>query len=67
VGADEAGGLGLEAGVETEGLELGVDGLELPVEVPLPVIELELALGRELPEHPFKRKIHDRRAINAVH
>jgi hypothetical protein len=59
----------LEAGVATEGLEVGVDGLELPVplEVPLPVIELELALGRELPEHPFKRKIHDRRAINAVH
>jgi hypothetical protein len=40
-----------------------VDGLELPVVV----IELELALGREFPEHPFNRRIHDRKVINAVH
>jgi hypothetical protein len=39
----------------------------LVVELPALELELELALGSELPEHPFNRSIHDRRATRAAH
>jgi hypothetical protein len=76
LGADGAGVL-LEVLVGVEGVvevPLGVDvvgllevlGALVVAEVPVLVVALELALGRELPEHPFNRRIHNRTVINAA-
>jgi hypothetical protein len=61
----------LPAGLVGVEVPLGVEvpaGLEVPLaEAPAPVFTMELALGSELPEHPFNRNIDDTRVTRAAH
>jgi hypothetical protein len=61
-----AGVLG-EAEVPVE-VEVPV-GVEVPLEadVPAPLLGIELALGSELPEHAFNRRMQDRRVNRTAH